>query len=293
MKLAFFGTPTLTIPVLEELTQTGLKPSLIISAPDKPVGRKQIITSPAAIDWARKNHIKTWQPTTTNELTAINTPLTNSTWDMFVVFAYGMILPKSVFDLPKYKTLNLHPSLLPNLRGPSPVHTAILKNINPTGVTIMLLDEQMDHGPILSQMEHKTPLNSWPPTAEALESELIDVGAKLLTKTIIDWKQGNIIPKEQNHNKATYSSKIQKSDAEISLNPLNLPKGDLAYKNILKIKAYSTWPECFFIYQNKKVKIKDAKINKHEELVINRVLPEGKKEMNFSDYLKSISEKYH
>ncbi len=289
MKLAFFGTPALTLPVLNALKEANMEPSLVIASPDKPIGRKQIITSPPSIRWATEQNIATWQPESINELRTEDTPLTNFSWDIFVVFAYGIIIPKKIINLPKYKTLNVHPSLLPKLRGPSPVRTAILHDINPTGVTIMLLDEHMDHGPILSQAEHKTPTKSWPPTADKLEQDLVNIGAELLVQTINSWTQDGITPKNQEHEKATFSRKIRKHDAEISLDPFELPKDKIAYEALRKIKAYSTWPESFFIYKNKKVKIKNAYITQKNELIIERVLPEGKNEMDFSVYLQSIS----
>ena len=289
MRLAFFGTPQLTVPVLDALAAADLTPDLIVAAPDAPVGRHQHITAPPSVAWAQTHNIPTWQPATTRELSSDDTPLMTQNWDIFVVFAYGHIIPHSILSLPTHDSINLHPSLLPHLRGPSPIRSALLTDTNPTGVSIIRLDEQMDHGPILAQATHNTPTESWPPPGPDLDAALVALGAKLLTDTIPKWVNGNIIPQPQDHSVATYCSKIKKSDAEVMIDPRALPSGTDAYNTLLRIQAYAGWPEAYFIYHGQRVKIKSASLESSGALAIHRVVPAGRREMDFADYRSSLA----
>jgi methionyl-tRNA formyltransferase len=211
--------------------------------------------------------------------------LTQVNWDLFVVVAYSKILPAWLIEMPMHKTLNLHPSLLPKLRGASPIRTALLNDLDAIGVTIMLMDEKMDHGPILAQ--ESVPIMS-PVPGRALDKKLAEVGGTLLIHTIPQWIAREITPREQNHEDATFSQKISKDMGELSINPHLLPTGDEAYQMYRKICAFDGWPGTFFIYNNKRVKITDAKLSENDTLEIVRVIPEGKKECPFETYLKSL-----
>ena len=288
MKFAFFGTPALTLLVLERLKQDNLLPNLIVAAPDAPVGRKQQLTSPPSIDWARKNEIAVWQPKNKAEFTSDTSPLADTDWDVFVVFAYGAILPQSIIDLPRYNTLNLHPSLLPKLRGPSPIRSAILTDQRETGVTIIKLDTKMDHGPIIAQETVTVPEADWPLAGRVLDELLITAGAELLAQTLPAWCRGAITPETQDDTTATYCRMIQKEDARLDIDPSNLPTGDAAYQALLKIKAYDGWPTAFFEYQEQRVKMLDASLDGKDKLNIHQVIPAGKQAMDFSTYKQSI-----
>src|SRR5690606_9907825 len=135
-------------------------------------------------------------------------------WDLFVVFAYGLIMPKWLIELPKFGTLNIHPSLLPKLRGASPIRTSLLQNMEDMGVTIMLMDERMDHGPIVAQMPLSLPE---PVPGRKLDFTLAKMGGDLLVDTIPKWIKGEITPQEQDHANATYASKITKEMGELTL----------------------------------------------------------------------------
>ena len=287
MKFAFFGTPALTLPILERLTQEQLKPSLIVAAPDAPVGRKQLLTSPPSIDWARENEVPFWQPKNKAELISNTSPLNDTDWDVFVVFAYGAILPRSIIELPRTGTLNLHPSLLPKLRGPSPIRSAILTDQRSTGVTIIKLDEQMDHGPIVAQETISVPEADWPLAGRVFDELLINAGAELLARTLPAWCKGDITPEAQDDTQATYCQMIQKEDARLDIDPGNLPTGDTAYQALLKIKAYDGWPTAFFEHHGVRVKILDADLDENDTLTIHQVIPAGKQAMSYVDYLKS------
>lgn len=275
---AFFGTSKISVIVLDELKSKGFVPSLIITAEDKPKGRKMVITPPEVKIWAEKEKIPYLQPKTLkgddfeNDLKKILPKA-----DLFIVASYGKIIPQNILDIPKHKTLNVHPSLLPKLRGPSPIQSAILEE-NETGVSIMRLDSEMDHGPILTQRKIEI---EWPPYMEELEEVSGRIGGGELASIIPDWIDGKIDEKEQDHSIATYCKKIEKKDAEIDLS-------DSPEKNLRKIRAFHIWPGAFFFYQSKENKIRIVIKKAHlenGELILDRVVPEGKKEMSYKDFL--------
>lgn len=276
----FFGTPEASVTVLETLKSKELVPSLIVTAPDRARGRKMIVTPPPVGIWAKENGIEMIQPgkITDGVANEIKDKAPKGGWDFFVVFSYGYILPKALLDIPKHGVLNVHPSLLPRLRGASPIRSLILNDESETGVSIILLDEKMDHGPILAQ--EKIELSEWPIGAIELEDKLSKFGGELLAKTISEWTSGNISPKEQNHGEATFSKKIKKEDGL-----LDLSAG--ARENFLKIKAYEGWPGTyFFTDEGVRVKVTDAEL-KNDELKITHVVPEGRREMRYEDFLKN------
>lgn len=277
LNIAFFGTPEFSARILEKLKESGFAPNLVIATPDKPKGRKLILTPPATKIWAEKNNISVSQPTKLKDPEFLEKMLEKN-WDLFIVASYGKIIPQVILDMPKYGTINVHPSLLPKLRGASPMQSAILTE-DKTGMTIMLMDADMDHGPILMQKELTT--EKWPIKIDELENIMAKIGGQMLVETIPLWIDGKIKPQEQDHDKATYIDKIDKSEAFINLD-------DDAEKNYRKILALQNYKPHFFMEKNNKkirVIIKDAKIE-NGELIIARVLPEGKKEMDYQDFLR-------
>ena len=279
-RIAFFGTPDLTIPVLDALEAANLTPQSIVTAPDRPVGRKQVLTPPASKIWAAERHIPVLQPSHRDQ---IYQAVASDEWDLFIVFAYGQILSPEVINLPRLNTLNLHPSLLPSLRGPSPIRSAILQDQRHTGVSIITLDEQMDHGPIVAQQAVSWPETTWPPYGPDLDQHLVALGADLLTNTIPAWLDGDIHPAPQDDARATYCHKLTRADGELSLDPYNLPTGKAAYDTLLRIRGLAGWPGCFFIHNDCRIKICTASI-KNDQLVIHRIIPAGKTDMSFTDY---------
>lgn len=280
MKIAFFGTPEIASIVLEELKLVNIIPNLIITNPDAPVGRKQILTPPPVKIWGQNNNLSVIQPNSLKDSTSIP-DLTRSDWDLFIVVAYGKIIPSWLLAKPKYGTINVHPSLLPKLRGASPIRSAILNDIQKTGVTIMLMDEKLDHGPILYQEETPIGSENWPISGEALDKIMAHQGGKMLAKIIPKYTAGEITPISQNHQEATFCTKISKDMSELKINPYDLPEGKEAYQILLKIRAFAGWPETFFIHEGKRFKIKQADIVDNK-LRITRVVPEGKTETDFS-----------
>src|SRR3989344_5068152 len=175
INFAFFGGEPLSIVTLQKLYENGFVPGLIISNPDKPQGRNLEVASPRTALWAKEHNIPLIQPEKLKKEEIRNI------FDFFVVVSYGKIIPKEILDLPKYGTINIHPSLLPKYRGPSPIVAPILNGDSYTGVTIIKIDEEMDHGPILAQEKISLSGNEF---IQDLEKTLAKIGGELLIKTI-------------------------------------------------------------------------------------------------------------
>lgn len=276
IKFSFFGTDLFALTVLQELEKKGLLPSLIVTVPDKPQGKnKEIINSPVK-NFALKHNIPLLQPAKFDVDFA--SQLKAKSLQLSIVASYGKIIPQQILDIPKHKTLNIHPSLLPKLRGPSPLEYAIL-NEQKTGVTIIRLDNEMDHGPIVAQEESTLAL---PIKRSVLEQALAKQGADLIVGILPKLISGTLEEIEQNHSDATYTEKVSKNDGLIDLN-----KPVEAYKKIL---AFEGWPGAyFFVDRNEKqirVVVLEAKLNEDGSLNIIKVKPEGKNEMLYTDFLR-------
>ena len=285
LKIAFFGTPDIAVMVLDELAIAGYIPALVVTNPDAPVGRKHIMTSPPAKVWATEHNIPVFQPTTLKQNDDHPmTVITDTDWDLFIVAAYGKLIPEWLLELPQYKTINVHPSLLPQLRGASPIRSAILQDIRETGVTIMQMDAELDHGPIIAQLPAVIASEHWPVAGSILDEGLARQGGALLASIIPKWVAGELTPLAQDHAKATFCTKISKDMSELVIDPVNLPTGDTARETLLKIRAFDVWPETFFIHNGKRIKIKHATLDASGTLRITRIVPEGKNEMNWEQY---------
>lgn len=275
-RIVFFGTDIFAVQVLEELHRTGITPALIVTTPDTPQGRGQTLQPSAVSLWAREHSISTTTPHTLN--TAFIAELKAHQWDLFLVASYGKILPPDLISIPHHATLNIHPSLLPRLRGASPIESAILYE-EETGVTIIEIDEQMDHGPIVAQQS--VPIDPWPPQKELLEHTLAQAGARLFASVMPDWIEGTLTAREQDHSSATVSKKIVKEDAHIDLT-------DDPEVNLRKIRAFHEWPRAYTFGTHKgapvRVIITEAQIT-DGTLEITRIIPEGKKEMSYAEFL--------
>lgn len=281
-KFAFFGTPDIGIWVLDELEKAGFLPTLVITNPDAPQGRKMILTPSPVSMWAEARGITVLKPSSLKDATIADT-LRTSGIELSIVAAYGKLIPEALLNIPKYKTLNVHPSLLPKLRGASPIRSAILEDMNPTGVSIMALTPGMDEGPILAQETVSIPEEDWPLRGTELDELLAKRGGALLAQILPAWITGEITPEEQDHTQATYTQKITKEMGLIDLT-------DDPYKNLLKIRAFDGWPGTYFFYekdgQQIRVKIIDATIE-NRLLKITRIIPEGKKEMDYETLFKN------
>ncbi len=278
VRFVYFGTPEFAAIILDELEAAGYLPTLIVTAPPKPKGRKLVLTPSEVEVWGKTHDIPVITPTTLkNE--EITTLLQKEEAHLFVVAAYGKIIPKTILDIPTHGVINVHPSLLPKFRGSSPIESAILSDETRTGVTIMQLDEEMDHGPVIAQRERI--IANWPPRGSELTRDLAHFGGKLLAEIIPEWLNGlKAFP--QDHSRATFTKKITKEDGliDLSADPLF---------NYKKIRAYDEWPGAYFFLERNgkeiRVKITNAEY-RNGALTILRVVPEGKKEMSYEDFLR-------
>lgn len=272
IKFVFFGTGNFAVKVLEILCQNGFVPELVITTPNKPKGRKMELQPSPIKQWAENNNKIAVQP---EKLMDVHDILV-AYHDLFIVADYGKIIPIEILNIPKYGALNMHPSLLPKFRGASPIQSFILSGEEETGATIILMDQDIDHGPIIAKSEIRSAKSE---TYKELESKLAVLGGELLVKTIPDWLGGKIKAQEQNHSQATFTKKITKEDGKI-----NLEKDS---QEIIerKVRALTPWPGAYFFANNKRIIITEAE-TKDGKLVIKRVKPEGKNEMLYADFLR-------
>src|SRR5258708_17150078 len=270
INFVFFGTPDVAKETLQILKEHDFIPSLIVTSPDKPQGRKMILTSPPAKTWAIENNISYVQPD------KLNKEEFKKNYDLFIVVAYGKIIPKDILEISKFGSINIHYSLLTKYRGASPVESAILNDDQETGVSIQKMEYKMDTGPILSQKEVFIDPDE---TASELRKRLIKIGGELLVKTLPGIISRKIKPIPQKESNATYSKKIKKEDGLIDLN-------DEAIKNYNKFRAYAYWPRTFFFRNGKRVIISESSLE-NGNFTIKKVIPEGKKEISYEEWKKN------
>ncbi|HVV15395.1 MAG TPA: methionyl-tRNA formyltransferase [Candidatus Paceibacterota bacterium] len=276
---AFFGTPNVGVKVLERLEANGLLPALVVTAPDKPRGRGQVLSPSPVKEWALERGIDIVTPATLKD-TAFLESLQNTDWDVFVVAAYNKILSRTVLDIPRRGCLNMHPSLLPKFRGPSPIMSAILEDERETGVSVMQMTEAMDEGPVVAQARVEIAPEDWPLPNSILEDLLATEGGNLMAEVMEPWIAGEIAPEPQNPELASYTKKFSDEDARIDLS-------EDARKNLLKIRAFDRGPRAYMLTkEGKRLIITDAEI-RDDKLEILKVIPEGKKEMPYKDLLKN------
>ncbi len=265
-RVVFMGTPDFAVPILESLIHSPYHVVAVYSQPDKPAGRRQRLTPPPVKELAIKHKIPVIQPKTFKSAEVAG-ELANFKPELIVVAAFGHILPKEVLSLPKFGCLNVHPSLLPQHRGPSPVANTLLCGELLTGVTIMLMDEGLDSGSILAQK--KVGISSVDTTG-SLTAKLAHVGAELLMEILPKWIGGELEPKPQDESQATYSKLITSKDGEIDW---HLPAVELWQR----VRAFNPWPSCYTWWQGKRLKIHKATLlNKPAKGEIGKVvaLPE-------------------
>ena len=305
----FFGSAEMSVHVLDEMEKTGFLPVLIVTTPDKPKGRTLALTPTPVKIWGQAHHIPVLDPAKLDQNTveALQTATTASNVDLFVVAAYGKIIPQAVLDIPPHQTLNIHPSLLPLYRGAAPLQSAILDDMKNTGITVMRIDAQMDHGPVVAQK--KITVSEWPPY-EVFEETMAREGARLLTSIMQDWVTSKIKEREQDHALATFTRKFTKEDGlvdiETALDTTSQHAHDSAsvatrYALFRKIQAFHHWPTAYFFIEKKsagskssdnitqkiRVKITDAAWE-DGQLVIKKVIPEGKPETDFQLFMRSV-----
>jgi methionyl-tRNA formyltransferase len=283
----FFGSSRLSVVVLDELFKLGLKPCLTVTTPDKPQGRKLTMTPNVVKQWAQQHEIAVIDPAKLDQtvLESISNAIASANVKVGVVASYGKIIPSATLKLFSSGLLNIHPSLLPKYRGPAPLPQSMLDDAKDTGVTIMLVDAEMDHGSIVAQKHIH--VNEWP-TYEVFEETMAREGAELLASVLPEWVAGTIIAHDQDHASATYTKKMTKEDGllDLTADP---------YLNYRKIQAYHQWPQAYFIQEFKgrtiRVKVTSASFSAGK-LNIEKVVPEGSKEMKYADFLRGYGDNH-
>ena len=316
LRIIYMGTPHFAVPALEALIAgaapgallpDGYEIATVITRPDKPAGRgREVVFSPAK-QAAIKYNIPVWQPGSFKK--AENSEaLAMYHADLYIVAAFGQILPQRVLDQPRYGTLNIHASLLPRYRGADPIAEAILQGDKEAGVSIMLLDAGIDTGPVL--LRRSMPLAE-DETTGSLTVKLADLGAQALLAALPPWIAGEIVPEAQDEQKASHTRMLKKEDGEIRW---GLPASVLARQ----VRAYTPWPGSFTHWRGKLLKILAAQarsvelaqeipvgtVSIREEaghqvlavvtgsglLLVKQVQLEGKKAMSAEEFLRGYGQ---
>lgn len=246
------GTPEFAVPSLEALIKDGHEIVGVITKPDKPQGRKMIMTPPAVKICAQKHNLQIFQPEKLKTEESINL-IKNLNPELIVVVAYGKILPKQILDTPKHGCINVHGSLLPKYRGAAPIQWSIINGDLTTGVTTMLMDEGLDSGDILLQSE--VYINDID-TTETLKEKLSVVGANLLIKTINQLENGTLTPIKQDESKVTLSPPLEKTIGAINWNKTAKEIHDL-------IRGSNPWPVAYTLLKGNLFKIYRSQVSKY------------------------------
>ena len=242
ISILFFGTSEFAVPALEALAGSGYRIVGVVTNPDEPVGRKHVLTAPPVKLCAARHGIPILQP---DKLDAAHFAREAPAADLYIIAAYGKIIPQAILDIPRYGALNIHPSLLPRWRGPSPIQHTILAGDAETGVTIIKIDAQMDHGPILARRElaiTKLQITNYKPEYPELHDQLAKLGVELLIETLPKWIAGEITPMTQDDSQATYCKLLTKEDGKIDWNK---PAEEIERM----IRAFRPWPGTWTIWR--------------------------------------------
>ncbi len=294
LKIVFFGTPEFAVPSLNTLIESGEDIKAVVTQPDRPKGRGKVLSSPPVKQLAEHRGIPVLQPGKLKD-SGFLSRLKALSPDLFVVVAYGRILTKEILDMPKLGCINLHASLLPKYRGASPINWTIINGEDITGVTTMMIEEELDAGPILLKQVVQIDKKD---TAGSLSERLSVIGAGLLIQTIRGIEDATIRPMPQ-EGEPSYAPVLKKADGRIDWN-----KGAIELFNF--IRGMNPWPGSFSFLNGERIVILTAdvmdgrgrpgciaEVNKgrlivgtgRELLSIISVKPEGKRSMDISAFL--------
>lgn len=243
-RIVFMGTPDFSVPVLRQIIEDGYEVVAVVTQPDRPVGRKRVLTPPPVKVEALKHNIPVLQPNKIREKEEIERVLSYNP-DLIITAAFGQILPKELLEAPKYGCINVHASLLPELRGGAPIHYSILQGKKKTGVTIMYMVEKLDAGDILTQVE--IPILETDHVG-SLHDKLSVAGSKLLSETIPLLLAGKITPIKQDDSKATFASNIKREQEKIDW----AKNGEDIYNHI---RGLHPWPVAYTTLNGEVMKI--------------------------------------
>lgn len=293
MKIIYMGTPDFAVPALKSLASSEHEVCAVFTQPDKPRGRKMILTPPEVKVCAQSLNIPVYQPESMKNGDALEI-INQYNPDVIVVAAYGKILPKAVLDAPKFGCVNIHGSLLPKYRGAAPIQQSVLNGDRVTGITTMLMDVGLDTGDILLTEETQIGENE---TSGELFDRLAELGGNLILKTLSALEKGEITPKKQDESLATHTSKIDKS-----LCPIDFSKSAFEVHN--KVRGLNPWPVATTKIGGKNIKVYSTRLclksGKNGEVISTKPLvvacgeksveilelqPEGKKRMTADAFL--------
>lgn len=269
-KIVFFGTPEYVVPIPEALKNAGHEIVAVVTQPPKPVGRKrEIVPSPVA-KWATSTGIKVL----TSHASLLQ--CSEAKADIGILAAYGRIIPKVVIKLFPNGILNIHPSLLPKYRGASPVQAAIMAGEKETGVTFIKLDEEVDHGPVIAQF--KEPIKK-DDTTGTLRARLFQKAGHVLEEILPLYLERRILPREQEHKKATFTTLIKKSDGFVKPQDVADALGGKDSQRVERfVRAMQPWPGAWTIITKNEKKLQILKAHTEDgKLILDEVQLEGKK----------------
>ena len=296
MNIVFMGTPDFAAESLEAIISAGHNVTAVFTQPDKPVGRKHILTAPPVKECAIKHNIPVFQPESVRTADAVE-QIKSQNPDVCVVVAYGKMLPDDILKVAKHGCINVHASLLPKYRGASPIQWSIVCGERKTGVATMLLDSGMDTGDVLQMRECEIKDTD---TAETLWDRLSTLGAELICDTLKAVENGTVTRTPQDHSLATYAPIIKKEDGLIDFNKS-------AYVIDCLIRGLHNWPVAYTYADGKRLKIysatpferncdageilqADGKLiigcGENTALEITELQLEGSKRMNTADFLR-------
>ena len=297
MKVIFMGTPDFAVPTLE-LLEKEHEVSLVITQPDRPKGRGKQMTPPPVKAKALELGIEVYQPESINTEESIS-KIKEISPDIIVVVAYGQVLNEEILNLPKYKCVNVHASLLPKYRGAAPLNWVIINGEEKSGITIMEMNKGLDTGDMISKREIAIDDDM---TAGELHDELMHVGAELLIDTLKDIENGTATKEVQDDSMSSYAHMMDKSLGKIDWN-----KSALDIKNL--VRGTQPWPGAYFEYENKIVKVfetdicdemketengKVVKVNeegifvsvKDGYIILKKIQVPGKRSMTIEEFLR-------
>lgn len=244
MRVVFMGTPDFAVPCLEKLIDSKYEVVGVFTQPDKPRGRKMIMTPPDVKICAEKYGLPVFQPDSLKNGEAFNI-IEGLSPDVIVVVAYGKILPENILNFPKFGCVNVHGSLLPKYRGAAPIQHSVLNGDDITGVTTMLMDKGLDTGDIIFKSSTEIDIND---TSEDMYEKLAPMGASLLIKTLEALESGSAILQKQDDSLSSYASMLDKSMCDI-----DFTKSALSVHN--KVRGLYSWPVAITYLNGKKLKI--------------------------------------
>lgn len=261
--IIFFGTEEFSLTVLEGLIEAGYTIAAVVTKPDSKKGRGRQLVMPSVKVLAQKHDITVWQPVKVAEINEDVKALGAVTG---VLVSYGKIIPKSTIDLFTPGIINVHPSLLPKYRGPSPIESAIKNGDTKTGVSIMQLSAAMDAGPVYAASEH--PLKGTETRADLYRSLAVE-GTDLLLESLPAIMEGTLAPLPQNEAEATYCKLLQKEDSELDLSSLTAEEAER------RVRAYLGFPKSKTVINGNSIIITKAHVSSEQKTPLDLMCRDG------------------